>query len=175
MDEDGAAHRFQGPPGDSSPWAESLSGHCPLSRPTGRGHLENKGQTPKSYKPSKQILALQELHWSIELPTAHEDLNASHLAKSKSQPGPNSSTPSMTFLRCRILSVLSLGPRRQSFSNKFICKISLMPFPLGIHTLLSGIIKPGVWLQHLIPAAVTIHSPPRKIKRPRAFSLIRQD
>lgn len=69
VDEDGAAHGLQGPPGDSSPWAEGLSGHCPLSRPTGRGHLENKGQTPKSYKPGKQILALQELHWSIEPPT----------------------------------------------------------------------------------------------------------
>lgn len=37
-------------------------------------------------------------------PPPHEDLNDLHLAKRKSQPGPNSSTPSMIFLR-RILSV----------------------------------------------------------------------
>lgn len=89
--------------------------------------LGKQGQTPNSYKPGKQILALQELHWSTEPATPHGDLNDLHLAKRKSQPGPNSSTPSMTFL-CRILSAPcepcpQLGPRRQFFSNKFICKI----------------------------------------------------
>lgn len=45
-----------------------------------------------------------------------------------------------------------------------------MPFPLGLHTLLSGIITPGVWRPYPIPSDATIPSPPRRREHRRAFS-----
>lgn len=55
-DRDRAAQGLRGRLGTVSLGQRASAGHCLLSRPTGRGHLEPKGRTPESCKPDKQIL-----------------------------------------------------------------------------------------------------------------------
>lgn len=99
--------------------------HCPLSRPTGSGRLEPKGQKPKSYEPGNRRAASPALPDRARIPPGVDWGSLVPTAPPASQPSfpkcfPHPSNPA-----------LSLAPEGRSLTTKSICKIS-PDLPVGI-------------------------------------------